>query len=170
MASSLGQCFDMEVVEWEHKSKASMKMHACRHDARTAMLLGAARILQERHQEFFGRFGIVRAHPDIPNGTVVFLFQPGKEVGIGAKRMVEDDGVVDNVEAIFGFHVSVHLPTGMVGSRPGPMLAGASFFEAVIMGKGGHAASPHDSIDLFLAASSVVLALQSLVLLEVVTG
>jgi IAA-amino acid hydrolase len=95
-------------------------------------------------------------------GTVVLLFQPGEEVGIGAKRMVEA-GAVENVEAIFGFHVTVLLPTGVVGSRAGPLLAGCGFFEAVITGVGGHAASPHYTVDPVLAASSVVLSLQSLV-------
>lgn len=95
-------------------------------------------------------------------GTVVLLFQPGEEVGIGAKKMVEA-GAVDNVEAIFGFHVTVILPTGVVGSRAGPLLAGCGFFEAVITGVGGHAAIPHSSVDPVVAASSVVLSLQSLV-------
>uniref|UniRef100_A0ACD5VU13 Uncharacterized protein n=1 Tax=Avena sativa TaxID=4498 RepID=A0ACD5VU13_AVESA len=137
-----------EEVEWEHRSKAAGKMHACGHDAHTAMLLGAARILHEHRHQL--------------QGTVVLLFQPGEEVGTGAKKMVEA-GAVDNVEAIFGFHVTVMLPTGVVGSRAGPLLAGCGFFEAVITGKGGHAGIPHTSVDPVLAASSVVLALQSLV-------
>ncbi|GJN17919.1 hypothetical protein PR202_gb05027 [Eleusine coracana subsp. coracana] len=95
-------------------------------------------------------------------GTVILLFQPGEEVGTGAKRMVEA-GAVDKVEAIFGFHVTVMLPTGVVGSRAGPLLAGCGFFEAVITGAGGHAANPQGSIDPVVAASSVVLSLQTLV-------
>lgn len=93
---------------------------------------------------------------------MILLFQPGEEVGTGAKKMVEA-GVVNNVEAIFGFHVTIILPTGVVGSRAGPLLAGCGFFEAVITGKGGHAAIPQSSVDPLVAASSVVVALQNLV-------
>lgn len=95
-------------------------------------------------------------------GTVVLVFQPAEEGGGGAKKVL-DAGVLDNVNAIFGLHVAPDLPSGQVASRSGPLLAGSGFFEAVISGKGGHAAIPQNSIDPILAASNVIVSLQHLV-------
>lgn len=74
-----------------------------------------------------------------------------------------DAGILENVSAIFGLHVQPGLPVGEVSSRGGPLLAGSGFFEAVISGKGGHAAIPQHSIDPILAASNVIVSLQHLV-------
>lgn len=98
----------------------------------------------------------------IEQGTVVLVFQPAEEGGVGAKKMIEA-GALENVKAIFGLRSHPLLPLGQVECRSGPLAAGAGIFEAEISGKGGHAAIPQQSIDPILAASNVIVSLQQLV-------
>ncbi len=129
-------------------------MHACGHDAHTAILLGVARMLNERRSEFAG--------------TVKLMFQPAEEGGAGAARMIEE-GILGEprVDAAFMLHVGAELPAGVVAAGAGPLLAGADAFTITIEGRGGHAARPHVSVDPIVVGAQVVSALQSLVSREV---
>lgn len=132
----------------EFASRTGNTMHACGHDAHTAMLVGAARVLAE--------------HRDELAGTVRFMFQPGEEGSGGAAIMI-DEGVLDGVSGAFALHVAPNVPSGIVAWRSGATLASADEIEIVFTGKGGHASTPQWAIDPIPVACEAVMALQSMV-------
>jgi len=144
-----GAKLDREEGEEVFRSLHPGRMHACGHDAHTAMLLGVARVLR-RHQSSL-------------RGTVMLVFQPAEEGGAGAKRMLADFPALGLVNVMFGLHVAPWLPFGTLHSRPGTIMAASTNFKVHLVGVGGHAGFPHRLRDPVLAAAACVQALQSLV-------
>jgi hippurate hydrolase len=132
----------------EFASEIDGAMHACGHDAHTAMLVGAARLLADRRAS-------------LP-GTVRFMFQPGEEGFHGARHMI-DEGALTDVEAAFALHVSPNLPSGTVWTKGGPLMASADELYITVTGKGGHASTPYLANDPMPVAAEIVQALQVLV-------
>jgi amidohydrolase len=139
-----------EINETEYSSKHEGVMHACGHDGHIAVGLTVAKILA--------------AHKNELAGTVKFVFQPAEEGQGGADLMVKE-GVLENPKPDYSlsFHVWNENEVNWFGITPGPIMAAAESFRIAITGKGGHGASPHQTIDPVYAASQIVTALQSIV-------
>ncbi len=141
----------IEANEVPYKSQNPGVMHACGHDAHTASLLGAAKILHEVRDQF--------------EGTIKLIFQPGEEIIPGGASLMIKDKVLENPrpQYILGQHVMPMIPAGKVGFRSGLYMASADELYLTIKGKGGHGAMPETFIDPVLISAHLLVALQQIV-------
>ena len=145
---------DMDALPIQETSKVSYKsisdgiMHACGHDAHTAILLGVAEVLSNNKNKI--------------KGNIKFIFQPAEEGYGGAKYMI-DDGALDNVEEIYALHVWNYQKSGTVGIQSGPVMAAADMFTIKIQGTGGHGAAPQGTVDCIMVSSQLIQSLQTIV-------
>ncbi len=141
-----------ELNDIPYKSKYDGVMHACGHDGHMAMLLGAARVLNEMRGDI--------------KGAVKLIFQPAEEGAQGGKRMI-DEGIMEGIDEVFAIHLWSDIPCGTVSVDAGPRMAAADYFKITVKGRGGHGSMPHQGVDAIVAASAIVMNLQSVVSREI---
>lgn len=147
-----------EDTDLDFSSRHDGQMHACGHDTHTAMLSSAAKLLT--------------AHRDEIPGRVLFMFQPGEEGHHGAKYMLDEglldvpplaDGTESPVTGAFALHITSTIPTGVVATKGGAILASADEFTIRVHGAGGHASAPAQAVDPVPIACEIVIALQTMI-------
>ena len=145
-----------ETSTHDYVSKTPGVMHACGHDGHTTMLLGAAEKLSVS-RDF--------------DGTVVFLFQPNEEHGLGSQAMI-DEGVLAQfpIDEVYAIHNLPSAPVGQISTRVGQICSSESLFEITINGKGGHASMPQVGVDTITVGAEMVLALQTIVARKMAPG
>ncbi|MEM4098066.1 MAG: amidohydrolase [Candidatus Micrarchaeaceae archaeon] len=151
---------DMDALPIQEENNLPFKslhdgiMHACGHDAHMSMVYGAIKVLSDLKDQF--------------DGNIRVIFQPAEEEGTlgGAKPMIEE-GALKDVDYILGMHVWEDLPEGKIGYKAGPLLASADMFNAMIIGKGGHAASPHMAVDPIVISARIIETLQTIASREI---
>ena len=141
----------LEENEIDYKSNMDGVMHACGHDVHTTILLGAAKILWTLKDEF--------------EGTIKLLFQPGEEKNPGGATYMIRDGALENPtpKGIVGLHVHPGLNEGKLSFRKGRVMASADELYISIKGPGGHAATPHQTVDTILVAAQLIQSLQTII-------
>lgn len=136
-----------EATDLPFKSKNNGIMHACGHDSHVAMLLGASILIKKY----------------LTKGRIKLLFQPAEEDGgLGGAKPMIDAGVMDDVDYVFGLHISSAYPVGTFALRKGPIMATPDSFKIIIHGKGGHGSAPQETIDPIFISAQIILALQGI--------
>lgn len=133
----------------EYASQTPGVMHACGHDGHTATLLAVAEYFSKMKHQL--------------RGQIRLIFQPAEETYPGGATSMIEQGVLDGVDAIYGVHLWTPIPVGTVASAPGPLMASTDEFFIDIQGRGGHGGMPHKTVDSVVAASALVMQLQSIV-------
>ncbi len=150
--------FDMDALPiteentTDYVSQTPGVMHACGHDGHVAIGLGVATLLTRHLNEL--------------SGSVKFVFQPAEEGDGGAMEMIKDGvlhALAPRPDVALGLHIVNQLPSGLVTAGEGPVMAAAEFFRCTITGRGGHGATPHQTVDAIVVASHIVTALQTVV-------
>lgn len=137
-----------EAVDSTYKSKTEGVMHACGHDAHTAILMGCTLLLDSVKNNL--------------SGNIKLIFQAAEEIGGGAKELIAA-GVMNGVDAVMGFHVNTDIEVGKVGFKSGYSQASANTYKIIVTGTGGHGAFPHKTKDPITTACYLVTELQTIV-------
>lgn len=138
-----------DLKEVPYKSQNQGVMHACGHDGHTSALLSTARVLVE--------------HKDKIHGTVVFIFQPSEETPPGGAKFMIEDGVLENVDLVFGAHLDSGNSIGRISVGDGYRMAAVDKFKITLQGLGGHGARPQEAIDSIVLGGKIISDLQQVV-------